>query len=197
MPSVYLAFNTIHAMHPCRWNPPFHASNFIISIDCSSLYSVVPSLLDCKDPDDELVSCDVQLQTRPFNFADLEPPVPAGAWFAQNFFSRYRFPRYTDQMEVPINQRVPVFAPLSHYSFSYTITEGQYFPLIAAPTELASLFPALSSCRPFSSAPFQREKYVYRGMLDPPVVYVVVDSTTTPSPTAPNNWFHQIRRLLA
>ena len=97
MPSVYLAFNTIHAMHPCRWNPPFHASNFIISIDRSSLYSVVPSLLDCKDPDDELVSCDVQLQTRPFNFADLEPPVPAGAWFAQNFFSRYRFPRYTDQ----------------------------------------------------------------------------------------------------
>jgi hypothetical protein len=189
MPSAYLAFNTIHAIYPCRWKPPFHASNFIISLDRSSLSSVVPGLLDCKDPVDELASCHVQLQTKPFNFADLEPPVPASAWFAQYFFSRYQYPRYTDQVEVPINQRVPVFAPPSLYSFSYTITEGQYFPLIAAPTELASLFPELSSCRPFSSAPFQRNNYRYRGILDPPVVYSIANkSPTTPSPTALNDW---------
>lgn len=174
-PSVYLAFGTIGAYAKCR--PPSQPfTDSVIALDPSELSSVVYTI------DFATMLCSTcirglkfyQEQTKLFDIRDLNGPPPATAYFnaanganyaRDNFYygpSSEDFFAGSSNMESVNALRKSVD----------TITEGNYFPVVAIPTK-ALKDPSFKGCNPLKA-------------LDPPVVFSALRTIQMPNiPTFP------------
>jgi hypothetical protein len=159
-PSVYLAMNKIIVARD--YLPLMTYNNHILTLDASDLSSQVRSCSDTQH------LCG--LEARPFNFADLQGPVPASAYYGPGFYGSVLF-----------NGR-----------YRETIVDGNYWPRVVIPKEITSIAPDLfASCSLWRSFPVRTSRYpqlngtvktitipgYHAGMLDPPVRLVPITGT--------------------
>jgi hypothetical protein len=151
-----------------RYLPPITYRNHIITLNPSNLSTLIQRKGGTNTSTETIWS------VRPFNFADLQQPVPASAYFAN---------------EKPL--------ALFNGDFHGTIVEGNYWPTIYLPLEITRIAPELfASCRIKLSDESTFEWTVTigdntttmvrlsrRGMWDPPVKLQPIDETFL---TAPN-----------
>jgi hypothetical protein len=146
-PSVYLAYDTISIEHMCTF-PRKAYNNGILTMQPSEVSSVVRNR-DCPAPD---CTTGEFFTTRPFDYADLQGDVPAGAYF--------------DAQVDPTNS---------------TIVESSYFPFLAIPTQVQNLDPEFSKCLPFSRRPGGMGPICHdAGFWDPPIVLIPTAVLQTP-----------------
>jgi hypothetical protein len=120
---------------------------------------------------------------RSFNIEDLIPPVPAKAYFGNQFAYGWKFDG-------------PTVWPLPTY-----IVEGQYQPRLLVPTKILDYNPLYSSCYPFSVEPEDKARWGRRFdnmvVWDPPIILTgepvillptatATQGNTITGPTAPN-----------
>jgi hypothetical protein len=171
-PSVYLAFGTIGAYGKCR--PPSKPfTDSVIALDPSELSSVVYTI------DFATMICSTCIkglkyyheQTKLFDLRDLQGPPPATAYFnAANGANYARDNFYYGPSSEDFFAGSSNLASLQEMRKSVeTITEGDYFPVVAIPTR-ALKDPAFRGCNPLKA-------------LDPPVVFSAL--RTIQAPTLP------------
>jgi hypothetical protein len=197
-PSAYVAYDTIHAIYPCRWKTPMAISNSILTLAPQELSSIVPELVDCSEKpnintDGKGFICQVQYSTRAFNPMDLQSPIPANAYFADHFFRQYRAPRFSYTEPVLLNSASPLMVERFLETFGdtlktfhippmpFTIVENdEYRPMIALPNAITDVQPEFSRCRPFnwgSKLSHSPPRY-YRGIYDPPIMLTPMSEMT-------------------
>jgi hypothetical protein len=159
---VYLALNTISVIRHGTTAKIF--SNYILTLNPSELFTQV---LGCYGAGKGCTRT-----VRPFNFADLQPTVPASAYFGRVEFSR-------DQYETEKPQAL--FNGRAHD----TIVEGNYWPTIALPAAISSIDPELFRTCKVATTWEKNGEWLDHGIFDPPVVLSPLAATTLLAPTLP------------
>lgn len=190
-PSVYLAYNTLAAIHPCEWTRGGMAEYGIITMHPKDLSSIVPN--------NHMLKKGVwAYKTRSFNQADLNGMVPEKALSASLFLKKraekmiMRISEF-DAADTPKivdtrrrhkleQQRDEIKEISSSIALSlYTFTDiSDYNPMVALPTQILNEADGIfASCRPYKWHPnISSSSWVIRGIWDPPLPQLVQEDAT-------------------
>jgi hypothetical protein len=160
-PSVYMAINAVTMGYGCHW-PQFSTQrDMVLSLAPGALQSLVnPSPLTNHDEH-------APTEQRPFNFWDLELPVPAGVYFGNDFLASEWDDR-SDKIDFEEELKDSI------------MQEGVYQPRVLIDSAIWSHNSLYASCRPFSPAAERRGLVAW----DPQVILDGKDVTSIPGATS-------------